>query len=215
VADALDGAGDDVIDLLARHLYLGGAGKKAVEYLVRAGERAKRLFANEEAILHFQRATELAPNDRKLQLELAELDELVGRYEEALQLYREVRDSTSDIRAWRGLAATRRKQGAYEEALQIVNEALSTPALRGADLVPLWIENSWTLAVSGHYEQAIDVLLAGLESVGQREDALVGRLLLELTVSETFTGRLAEALEHGLRAHRILEAHEDEVGLAK
>jgi adenylate cyclase len=214
-AEGLYGTGDDVIDLLARHLYLAEAGEKAIEYLVRAGERAKRLFANEEAILHFERATELAPDDQEMRLELAELDELVGRYDEALQLYQEVRDSTGNIRAWRGLAATRRKQGAYEEALQIVNDALSTRALRGADLVPLWIENSWTLAVSGHYEQAIDVLLAGLESVGQREDALVGRLLLELTLSETFTGRLAEALEHGLRAHRILEEHGDEVGLAK
>jgi adenylate cyclase len=215
VAEGLYGAGDDVIDLLARHLYLGAAGEKAVTYLVRAGERAKRLFANEEAILHFQRATELAPDEQGIRLELAELDELVGRYEEALQLYRNVRDSTGDIRAWRGLAATLRKQGAYEEALQIMNDALSATALRDEDLVPLWIENSWTLAVSGHYEQAIDVLLAGLASVGLREDALVGRLLLELTVSETFTGRLADALEHGLRAQRILEEHEDDVGLAK
>ena len=55
----LYGAGDDVLDLLARHLYLGEAGAKAIDYLVRAGERARRLFANEEAILHFGRAAEL------------------------------------------------------------------------------------------------------------------------------------------------------------
>jgi len=59
------------------------------------------------------------------------------------------------------------------------------------------------------------VLLARLESIGPRQHALLGRLLLELTVSETLTGRLAEALAHGLRAHRTLEAHADEVGLAK
>ena len=79
-----------------------------------------------------------------------------------------------------------REQGAYKESLDVVNEALRTSALIDADLVPLWIENSWTLAVSGHYDQAIDVLLAGLASIGTREDALVGRLLLELSVSETF-----------------------------
>jgi tetratricopeptide (TPR) repeat protein len=215
VAEGLYGAGDDAVDLLARHLYLGEAGEKAVAYLVRAGERAKRLFANEEAILHFRRASELSPDDPELRLTLAELDELVGSYDEALRLYEGVRDSTGDIRAWRGLAATRRKQGAYEDALQIVNDALASPALRDADLVPLWIENSWTLAVSGRYDQAIDVLLAGLAAVGRREDELVGRLLLELAVSEMFTGRLADALEHGACARQILEDHDDTVGLAK
>jgi adenylate cyclase len=214
-AERLYGAGDDVVDLLARHLYLGKAGEKAVGYLRRAGERSRQMFANEEAILHFERAVELAPDDAELLLLLADLDEHVGRYDEALEHYRQVRETTSDVRAWRGLASTLRKQGSYKESLDVVNEAISTSALTDADLVPLWIENSWTLAVSGHYDQAIDVLLAGLASVGSREDALVGRLLLELSVSETFTGRLAEALEHGLRAQRMLEEHDDAVGLAK
>jgi adenylate cyclase len=213
-AESLFGRGEHVIDLLARHLYLGGS-PRAQEYLVRAGTRAKRLFANEEAILHFDRARELAPDDDEVVLALAELYELVGRYDDALKLYGEVKDRTSDLRAWVGTAATLRKKGAYDDSLAVVNEAFVTPSLEGADLVPLWIENSWTLAVSGHYEQAIDVLLAALAVVGEREDALVGRLLLELSVSETFTGQLAEAVEHGLRAERILEEHDDTVGLAK
>jgi tetratricopeptide (TPR) repeat protein len=213
-AEALYGSGEHVIDLLARHLYLGGS-PLAQEYLVRAGTRARRLFANEEAILHFERARELAPDDDEVALALAELYELVGRYDDALTLYGDVRDRTSDVRAWAGMAATLRKQGSYDDSLAVVNQALATPSLRGADLVPLWIENSWTLAVSGHYEQAIDVLFAALAAAGEREDALVGRLLLELAVSEMFTGQLTEAVEHGVRAERILEEQDDTVGLAK
>ncbi|MEA2509064.1 MAG: hypothetical protein QOG21_1146, partial [Actinomycetota bacterium] len=60
LAEELYGAGDDVIDLLARHLYLGEVGSKAIAFLIRAGERAARLFANEEATLHLTRALELA-----------------------------------------------------------------------------------------------------------------------------------------------------------
>jgi class 3 adenylate cyclase/tetratricopeptide (TPR) repeat protein len=213
-AEALYGSGEHVIDLLARHLYLADS-PRAEKYLVRAGTRAKRLFANEEAILHLERARELAPDDADVLLALADLYELVGRYDDALSLYREVRDATNEVRAWAGMAATLRKQGAYDDSLAVVNEAFATESLKGADLVPLWIENSWTLAVSGHYEQAIDVLVAALAAVGKREDTLVGRLLLELTVSEMFTGRLAEAVEHGLRAERILEEHDDTIGLAK
>lgn len=62
VAEATEdlyGAGDDVIDFLARHLYLAEAGEKAVECLLRAAERSKRLFANEEAVFHVTRGLEV------------------------------------------------------------------------------------------------------------------------------------------------------------
>lgn len=58
-AEELYGDGDHMIDFLAHHLYLADAEEKAVEYLVRAGDRAKRLFANDTAVLHFTRGLEL------------------------------------------------------------------------------------------------------------------------------------------------------------
>src|SRR5205085_5275524 len=97
VAQAVEdlyGAGDEAVDLLARHLYLGEAGAKAVDYLVRAGDRGRRLFANEEAITHFERAAEIAAQhdelrDRldEIELSVADLKELVGRYDAARSLY--------------------------------------------------------------------------------------------------------------------------------
>src|SRR5207253_9435320 len=58
-AEAIYGAGDDFIDVLARHLFLADVGAKGVAYLERAAERAQRLFANAEAIIHFNHAVEL------------------------------------------------------------------------------------------------------------------------------------------------------------
>ena len=108
-AEELYGSGDDVIDLLARHLYLGEAGTRAIAYLLRAGERAKRLFANQEGIEHFARAVEIARTDPtfldqlpSVLLDLAELRELVGDYERSFESYREVRETTSDVRALLG-----------------------------------------------------------------------------------------------------------------
>jgi adenylate cyclase len=213
-AEQLYGAGDDVVDLLARHLYLGEAGSKAVAYLVRAGERAKRLFANEEAILHFSRAAELDPEDVDIRLELADLHELVGSYEDALELYEVVRDSTSDIRAWAGITSTLRKRGDYERALAAVHEAFQTEGLKGEDLTPLWLEQSWTLAVLGRFEQAVDVAEAGLEAAGGRRDRTVGQLLLQLTRAETIQGHFDAAVEHGRQAVDIFESTEDLRGLA-
>jgi adenylate cyclase len=220
-AEALYGSGDDVIDLLARHLYLGEAGAKAFAYLLRAGERSKALYANDEAIVHLARAAEVARADGEVRaglpamlLSLADLHELVGDYEEALELYGEVRAAMHDIRAWRGLASVHRRRGEYEEALAIVDEAIAADELRGQDLGPLWLEAGWSLSLSGRLDQAIDVLTAGLEALAPRRDPVVGQLLRQLATTEALAGRLDGALEHVLAAQAIFEEHSDERGLA-
>jgi adenylate cyclase len=219
-AEALYGSGDHVIDLLARHRYLGGD-SRAVDYLLRAGKRSKAFFANDEAIVHFGRAVELArraPGHAselpEIQLELADLHELVGDYDAARELYEEVRAATADIRAWRGLAATYRKLGEYHEALNKLDEAIAADELRDVDLTPLWLESGWTLALSGRYDQAIDVLLAAAEAVAGRREAIDGQVLLELARAEAVEGRLDDALEHAVTAQTIFEELSDQRGLA-
>jgi class 3 adenylate cyclase/tetratricopeptide (TPR) repeat protein len=219
-AEQLYGAGDDVVDLLARHLYLGKAGAKAIDYLIRAGERAKRLFANEEAILHLARSVEVALGDAELaervpeiKLSLADLYELVGNYDDALALYTDVKEEANSIDAWRGIASTLRKRGEYERALAVVDAAFATDALRDADLTPLWLEQAWVLSVVGRFEQASDVAQAGLTTAGDRRDAVVAQLLLQLTRADTILGDFDSALEHGLAALSIFEEGEDLRGL--
>jgi adenylate cyclase len=204
-AEALYGAGDDTIDLLARHLYLGGAGEKAVAYLRRAGARAKRLFANEEAILHFGRAAELAPEDADLRLELADLHELVGNYEEALSLYRE---ATADVRAWSGIASTLRKLGNYSEALATVDEAFASGSVVGTDLSLLWLEKGTTLSSEGHFSEAIEALKAGVSAAPDARDA-PAQLLIPLARAELMAGRMDDALQHAREARARFEQDGD------
>jgi len=221
VAEALYGAGDDAIDLLARHLYLGEAGPKAVKYLLRAGRRSRALYANEEALLHFSRAAEVTRGLgesngtlAEILLDLADVHDLVGDYEEALELYGEVRRLTSDIRAWRGLASAHRRRGEYEAALAVVDEGIASEELRGQDVAPLWLESGWSLSQLGRLDQARDVLLGALEATAPRADTIVGQLLLELACTEALEGRFGEALEHGRLALEIFEHEETVRGLA-
>jgi adenylate cyclase len=221
VAEGMYGAGDEIIGLLARHLYLGEAGTKAIDYLVRAGERSRGLYANDEAIVHFTRAAEVVRTDGEVSarlpailLDLADLHELLGDYEEALELYAEVRAATHDVRAWRGLASVHRRRGEYEQALAIVDEAIAADELRGQDLAPLWLQAGWSLALSGRVDQAIDVFQAGLEALGPRTDSVVGQLLAELARTEGLAGRLEDALAHLLQAEAIFEKLSDQRGLA-
>src|SRR5439155_26685347 len=134
--EASYGTGDDGIDLLARHFYLAEAGVKAVDYLERAGQRSEVLFANREAMVHFDRAVQLARSNERvasrlpaLTLHLAELEELTGNYGEAATLFAEVLTTTNAVRAWRGLAGTYRKQGDCDRALELLDQAFSTEAL--------------------------------------------------------------------------------------
>ena len=220
-AEALHGAGDDTIALLARHLYLGEAGPKAVEYLLRAGRRSQALYANEEALLYFSRAADVTRSLgesngtlTEILLDLADVHDLIGDYDEALQLYDEVRRLTADIRAWRGLASAHRRRGEYEAALTVVNEGIAAEELRGQDLAPLWLEAGWSLSLLGRLDQARDVLRGGLEATGERADTVVGQLLLELARTEALEGRFGEALEHGRRALEIFEQAKTLRGLA-
>jgi tetratricopeptide (TPR) repeat protein len=220
-AEALYGAGDDAIDLLARHLYLGEAGPKAVEYLLRAGRRSRALYANEEALLHFSRAAEVTRGLgesngtlAEILLDLADVHDLVGDYEEALELYGEVRRLTGDIRAWRGLASAHRRRGEYEAALAVVDEGIASEELRGQDVAPLWLESGWSLSQLGRLDQARDVLRGALEATAPRADTIVGQLLLELACTEALEGRFGEALEHGRLALEIFEHEKTVRGLA-
>jgi adenylate cyclase len=217
-AESLYGAGDDVVDLLARHLYLAGAGPKAVDYLLRAADRAKNLYANEEAIAHLEHVAEIVAgddgSDRQLsaiQLELADLRELVGDYEAAHDLYEAVRDTTDEARAWRGIATTLRKRGRYDEALEILAAA---GAIAGDGALELGLECAWTLAAASRFPAAIDAAQHALAEIGDGEHELRAQLLLLLTRAQTIEGRLDEAVANGSAAREIFEESGNVRGLA-
>lgn len=221
-ADAIEaayGVGDDVIDVLALHLYLAAAGSRAVDALVRSAGRARAVFANEEAILGYERAAEIARSAPEaaarlpgVLLALGEVRDLLGDYEAAVALFEEVRAS-NDIRAWRGLAAVKRRQGAYGAALELLDEvALALPP--GADPRAIDLERASTLLFAGRFAEAVVAAEAGLGRGGiaatdlarevagadepagseaaqaQREalestaDELTGRLILQVAAAE-------------------------------
>ena len=220
-AEALYGTGDDAIDLLARHLYLAEAGTKAVEYLVRAGERARRLFANDEAITAYERAIEAAgpiaaeglPAGRRiddLRLALADLLALRGRNDEALALYRGVAAAAGSVRAWSGAGLVLVQAGAYEEALGLAGEASASlaagPAATAADVRPVLLVRARALRFLGRNAEALATVEDGL-AAGSAPDLLRGQLLLEGAWATAVAGAdgIAIALERTAEAYGIFE----------
>jgi class 3 adenylate cyclase/tetratricopeptide (TPR) repeat protein len=217
LAEDLYGSGDDVIDLLARHYYLGDVGQKAIVFLIRAGERAARLFANEEAMLHMNRALELAQRDPEhadkvpeILLTLADLQELTGAYEESFASFDEARQLSGDVRAWRGLVSVLRRQGRYREAERAIQEAFS--AIPPEHAVPLWLERAWTLAVEGRAQETIEAARSGLE-IAATGEPLRPYLLIQLAQAEKIEGAAASALAHSLEAQHSFQELGDQRGL--
>jgi tetratricopeptide (TPR) repeat protein len=126
-----DGLGE-YYDLLAYHFARSANSDKALEYTVRAGDRARTAYANDAAIRHYSAALQLleeqgqarTPRWADLQFNLAEVYVHVGRYEEAIAGYQRAMEAADQdwpveqqarMRCKIGMAYER--QGQYNEAL--------------------------------------------------------------------------------------------------
>jgi adenylate cyclase len=212
-AELLHGADDAWVDLLARHFYLGERADKAYPYLLRAAERAERLFANEQALSHLERALELveqlpdAGGERpELLLRCAGLEEVRGRYPQALALYGEVLESTGDIRAALGEAATLRKLGDYERCLATLARARAAhPEPSPPEAAALALEEGWVLGLRGENHAAADVLENGFAAIAGSDDQLEGQVLVVLARTLELIDRADGALERAERARLLFE----------
>lgn len=219
-AQLIYGAGDDVIDLLARHLYLGGAGSAAIEALIRAGRRARSLFANDVAALHLERALDLMRDDvaqasrlGELLAELGQLHAIRGAYEKSYEAWREAHELEPSVATWRGMAAAMRNLSRYAEVHALLDEALRqewSPSERA----PLLLERGWTLAREGRTEATVNALVEGLEDCSEVDDPTKGHLLLQLARIESQRGQWAEALDHATSAAAMFERLRDRHGSA-
>jgi len=84
---------DEFVDLLAYHYERGDEPKRALDWLMRAGDRAKGLFANIEALTMYGSALALAPDGSGprdagvIHERIGDVQLLQGRYDEAIASY--------------------------------------------------------------------------------------------------------------------------------
>jgi len=109
---------DEVVSRLAHHFTAGGDREKALRYSIRAGDRARELYANEEAIAYYQRALELAESNEELATiyeGLGDVYALVGKHHNAIESYKSVLSSAGEKLGKRRVAEIHRKTGRVYE----------------------------------------------------------------------------------------------------
>ncbi len=176
-------ADDELPGYLARHLYLAGAGARALTALENAVEDALTRGAHDEALLHLYRDLELRrsediePERRAVLPErlvvTGELLELLGRYEEAEPHFREAIDLEAGPGAYRGLIGSLRRLGRYDEVVTIADEIMFSDGVDEAMRVRLSWEKAAALASLGRIDASLAALLPGVDAASEARQDLV------------------------------------------
>jgi predicted ATPase/class 3 adenylate cyclase len=178
-------------EVLARHYTEGALAPQAIEYWQRAGNRAAKRSANQEAVAHFRRGLEL----------LEKLSDKAGFADQELQLLIALGPSLMTTRS----SASPEIGSVYARAGELARQTG-----RLADLFPtVW--GAWLVAVSGGDLAAARRLLDQLFDIANaiKENALVLQAHHAAWTTLWAMGDLAEAREHIARGQAFYrrEAH--------
>ncbi len=176
---------EDQAAAIAHHFQLAGHDAEAAAWFARAGERAAALYANREAVAHYQAALALGhPGEAtRLQLALGDLHTLLGDYGSALAAYE--------------AAAARCQPG----DLAVVEHRLGSLHHRRGD---------WEAA-----EVHLEAALAALDAAAGADDAFRARLVADQSLTAHRRGRNDQAAELAVRALELAEAAGDPAALAQ
>jgi len=164
---------EEYIELLAHHYGQSDDPEKGWDYSLSAGDKATSRYANESAIVYYNRALSIG-GDRedayRVYESLGDVHRLIGQYEAALDSYREALEhhpptaaQVADIR--RKIAKTWELQGRYDEALHDLH--LTMAALGDEQATPgmarIYNDTGWVAMRRGDYEEAMQWCVKGLE----------------------------------------------------
>ncbi|MFQ6057383.1 MAG: tetratricopeptide repeat protein [Anaerolineae bacterium] len=222
---------DEVVDRLAYHFTQGGVRDKALTYSIRAGDKARTLYANEKAIEHYQRALQLAEEAEDLSTiyeGLGDVYTLLGKHELAVQSYQAVLDCNGSRLGKRRAAEIQRKigrvyerSGQYDLALSHLLAGKEILATDGPSLEMARLDDGRALIYirQGRYGEAIELCehnLAAIERLTQGGD---GRRELAwayntLGSAYLYQGHYQQAIEHFQRSLALKEELGDALGRA-
>jgi len=182
---------DEHLGELALHFLEGGDKEKALDYFLKAGEKAAKIYANNEAVSYFQHAlplleekkNEIRERGRVLE-SLGDIKKLVGEYDACMKYWNEA------MLLWRQL-----------------HEKENIARLHRKMANALWSSKGDTEKAKVHHEEALKILETEPESIelASLYEDMAG------IVAMGATGKIAEALSLGEKAVELakkLNAHE-------
>ena len=217
---------DEYIDIIAYHYARGDDDAKASAALLRAGQRAQRLYAIDEALAYFRDALERSGRDQAAVARacegIADVQGFAGNYAEAEAGYRQALaaldpvDDRGRSRLLRKLGVVHQITGDTPRALKTLTEArdvLSSGADREQALVLL--ELGQVYWQRGSYEDSRETLLAAVDRAERAgaDDARADAYKHLGTVA-SLSGDTGMAIDYYERSLQLYEARGDVLGQA-
>jgi tetratricopeptide (TPR) repeat protein len=233
---------DGVTEPLARHFVEAGD-RRGLEYSLKAGDSARAVYANKEALGYYDRALTLAESlwERGPDSDLAEqvialcsgtadVNVLVGEYQKAIENLTIVLDLLpetlleSDQRQQMAAATHRRlagvyeEQGCYDEAMTELQAALvAAPDSEGGaqELALIHKSVGWVQIRQGDYREAIASCNRGLKVVPPEDDGAIADLYHTLGLVHQKLGEYDRSVGYFQRSLTLRERLDDQPGIAK
>lgn len=210
---------NEIVEELAYH-FMESGDRRAVDYLIMAGDKAKSRYANEEAILFYTSAETMLDDGGKLlklHENLGDARVLVGKCEEAIENFRKARELTDDIRIKAGLifkaAEALEKNSDYELSRKEAEMGMDMLGdAHGPERCKLLTIMSWTHMRVGEFDEAIKLLEQALDVSGGGNTMEVGMVHHTTGMVQWFRGDYEKALADYEKALKIREAIGDVKG---
>ncbi|MGW8250477.1 MAG: AAA family ATPase, partial [Anaerolineales bacterium] len=189
----------------AHHFRQGGMVSQAAEYYKLAGEQARALYANREALTHFQNALALGhPEIAALDEAIGDMQTLIGNYNAAIQSYQaamaqQIRNPTETARLDHKLGEVFHRMGEWEQAeryFQACAETLDTGKPTGAlsHLYADWSRTLYQYGDANRASQMAERALALAEQCGER--SALAQSLNVLGILARRQGHLPDAIHY-------------------
>ncbi|MFW6048271.1 MAG: tetratricopeptide repeat protein [Candidatus Natronoplasma sp.] len=193
-----EGGLDDRYFTLGHHFKKGEDYEKAFDYFMKAGEKAEKVYAHEDAIERYEEALMIAnrtgeiEKEEKISLleELGEINNIIGDYEKSRKYLRqplaEISDPERKRRLYRNIIDSWYNEGKFDKVIEITDEALdlgekdhldldemsaSSRKENTREICKLLSKKAWALMRKGEYERAKEIFFEELnraEELGDR-----------------------------------------------
>jgi len=214
---------DEVIGELAFHYYNCKDREKALFYLLKAAEKAKKEYSNEEAIRFYTQALEFEENEQnkiKIFENLGAVYDLIGNFDKSVEMYNQAlelasnRETEAEINA--KLGSTYEHRGEFPKAITLCCEALDI--IMNTKIEKKTISNnesSYTQQVKSEYDKLLEHLEKSLKNIEKHKDQkLIAMCLNTIGFSFYGMGNFLVALNYLQKALPIWEYIKDQWGLS-
>ncbi len=214
---------EEGIDDLAHHFYRA-QDDRAVTYMLKAAEKAKDSYANDEAIELLTDSLTLIDEEKKIadvRTEIGELYFIKGEFEEAMESYEEAVRLEEDPRAKAGIyhkiANVAIRKGEYQQCRRICDKGLSLLE-KGVVIEKsrLLRNKGWTYLREGDHETAEDIFNRSLNiAEGLEDERELGEIYHSYGTLYFSQDQYKKALENFGRSKKYREEVGDPIGISK